>query len=603
MVNRISTRASNTQLLSYLYKTQTRLQDLQYQMTSQKLSPDFKGISGSSKYLLSLKNKNDAIAGYMKNNDIMNTRLDVTSSAMDGIDSTFRDFKKLLGTFNAQTGKSQQDIKNIQDSAYRSLLSIQAYLNTSVGGEYVFSGARANTKPVDLGSGSLTDFQAKYDGAAVTYPTTRDADIANFSLNRDANNQANWLTFKQDDDGNAATAGVSSITATTAQFANLKVGSTIDVTGTANNNGAYTIKAITGGGTTIQVETRMLTNENNVVPAVVTLPDGTTLDSSKFTDLTFNRAGDSITAAAAGSLSSLAVGSTFTVSGTAQNNGTYTVAGNTAGTTVTIVPKKMVDEGTAATPTLAYTGSMTITHVVGADDTIAAGAGTFSNVTPGMRITIAGATNAANNNTFTVTSVAADGSSIGVREDTLVTEVTPGASTASVPNADGAVSSVHYYSGDNLTLTHRVDDKRDFKLDVTAISPAFEKGIRALALIAQGKLGTEGGLDQNLKRGNDAMYLLSDAIDGSGAGASPYGAELAGNVNDRKIQVGYAQVLLKQATDGHTKFSGFLEAQIAKTENSDPLKTLTQVLDDQRALEASYQTLARIRQLSLSKYM
>jgi len=722
MADRISNLATSNQLMSYLSKSQNRLMDLQYRMTSEKVSPDYKGISKSAQYLLGLESTRDNIAGYMKNNDIMNVRLDISSAAMDGIQTNVSEFKKSLKTFNGQSGKTQTNIKEIQQQAFNSLLSMQAYLNTSVGGRYVFAGGRTDTVPVDLNLTTLSDFQAAYDGATVTYPTTREANTENFSLNRDTTGKSNWLTFLQDGDGNAATTGSSTITSTsTGQFSNVSAGSTIEITGTASNNGTYTVASVDATGTTVTVNTRMLTNEannagasvtvgpnsaNNVAQAdkitmagtivagdaysvtingitktatdagvgtLVALRDslisqinadpaisplvtasasgadgislvskapgvpythavattdaggaiansiaisavtanvtaaGSVLNSTNFTDLSFDRATNRMTVGAASlgtnALSTLTVGATITISGTAQNNGTYTVAAVAAnGDTADIVPKKLTDEGTAATPTSTFTGAQTFAVVVGGDDTITAVAGAYSNVKAGMSITIAGATNAGNNTNFTVTSVAADGSSISVRE-TVIAETSGAGSTAIVSNADGTIASKSYYAGDDLTVTHRVDENRSLQFDLNGLDPAFEKAIRAMAIIAQGEFGTEGGLDQNISRVENSIYLLESAYDGTVAGTPPYGTEQTSSIRDLLITSGYQKVLLNQTTESHKTYTGFIEGQIANIENADPLETITQLLDDQRALEASYQTLARIRELSLINYM
>ena len=348
----------------------------------------------------------------------------------------------------------------------------------------------------------------------------------------------------------------------------------------------------------------MLTNEANNAAAVITKPDGSTLTSTNFTDLSFDRANNRITvgAASAGTnaLSSLTVGSTFTVSGTAQNNGTYTVAAvATNGDTVDIVPKMLTDEGTAATPTLRFVGTNQTFTVNAGDDTVSAAAGTYSAVKAGMKITFANT--ASNNSTFTVTSVASDGSSINVRE-TVVAEG-PTASDATITNADGTIASKKYYFGDELPQTHRVDESRSFDFDINGLDPAFEKAIRAMAIIAQGDYGTEGGLDQNLSRASEAIYLLDSAFDGTAAGTPPYGTEQTGDIKSLLITSSYQRVTIEQTTETHKSYTGFLETQIANIENADPLETLTRLLDDQRALEASYQTLARIRDLSMVNYM
>jgi len=603
MTDRIANLPTSNLLMNYIYKTQNRLLDLQYQVSSQQKSATYSGISKSTQYLLSLEHSSDTIGAYIKNNEIMDVRLDITSTALTGISTDVEDFLSNLKTFNNQAGKTEENIETIQKQAFNALKSVEAYLNTPVGSRFAFAGGRVDTVPVDLGLTTLADFQSTFDGAAVSYPTTRDAHVENFSFSKDSSGLTNWLTFEQDGDGVTTTAGTGTITATTAQFANVTVGTTIQVSGTANNNGYYTVTAVTGGGTAIEVETRMLTDEANNAAAEITLPDGTTLDATNFTDLSFVRSTNRITVGAASSgtnaLSSLAVGSTFTVSGTAENDGTYTVAAldGTNGDYVDIVPKKLTDEGTAATPTLDFTGNQTFTA---ADNSIAAAAGTYSDLSAGMEIDITGTVS--NNFTYTISSVSSDGSTIYVSGAT-VTDEGPVASDADVTEADGTIASKRYYYGDELSLTHRVDENRSFEYTLNGLNPAFEKAIRAMSIIAQGDYGTEGGLDQNISRAENAIYLLGSATDGLVSGTPPYGTEETGNLDDLLIDISYQKVLISQTTESHTSYKGFLDEQIANIENSDPLEVITRLLDEQNALEASYQTLARIRQLSLAKYL
>ncbi|MDA1024067.1 MAG: hypothetical protein O2817_12115 [Proteobacteria bacterium] len=77
----------------------------------------------------------------------------------------------------------------------------------------------------------------------------------------------------------------------------------------------------------------------------------------------------------------------------------------------------------------------------------------------------------------------------------------------------------------------------------------------------------------------------------------------ASNLEQVGLDLTFDQLLLSDTNKKHDQFIGFLESSIAGVENADPLDTITRLLDDQRALEASFQTLARIRQLSLINFL
>ncbi|PCI42461.1 MAG: hypothetical protein COB46_00295 [Rhodospirillaceae bacterium] len=807
-MSRIGTYASQQQLNNYLFKVQDRLNKTMIQVTTEKRAQDYKGIGYDTQRLIGYEIDISTFTRYQKNNDIEDVILKSTEPALTAIESTMSDFRKSMTSFNSDNVVDEDSIRVIQQQAFLAMQGMQSFLNTEVNGRYLFGGNRMDSAPVDLQLSSLEDFQARYDGNTVNYPTSREMHNESFDLSADSAYQVNWLTFKQDADGVTTSAGTSTITASTAQFSNVSVGSTIDITGTASNNGTYEVSAISNGGKTLSIRTVMLTDEaataapsltptasiNSAIAQIDTVTlggtvgevgdkysviingtevsyttDGTeaTLDairdklvlainansqvnanitaaadtagkltitartagrsqnvsasavnnpasatndntainitttanaastfstnpltSANFTDLTFNRSAGTITAGKIGSLNGLTVGSTFTISGSAQNNGTYTV--ETAGpTTITIKQKKLTDEGGSSVlnlgpTTLGYTvnpgddtisgvatqfsgvsigdkitvtgattagnngtftvtavavdgssvdiaealaltevgtgdemaqvttsapltlrfgpGNMTFTNNATANDTITAAAGTFSNLTAGMTITTGGTVS--NNSTYTIASVSTDGSSIDVLE-TLVTETATGDEIAQVALADGSIKSVSYYQGDTFSRTHRVSKNREFNIDLNAQDPAFERAIRAMGMIAQGKFGTAGGLDQldNQHRIKDAIDLIDLSLKANSSTNAQYEAGFTSSMEQVFIDLGYQRSLIKDTNDNHLRLTGFYQERVAGLENADSLTAITQLLDDQRALEASYQAMATIRQLSLQNFI
>lgn len=812
-MSRIANYASQQILNSYLQKVQQRLNNAQVQLTSEKRAQDYMGIGYDTQRLVSYEVDVQTLTKYKANNDIQDIVLQSTEPALTGIETTIQDFRKAMTSYNTQNVVNEDSIRTIQQQAFRSLQAMESYLNTEVNGRFIFSGNRTNTAPVNFGLSTLAAFQQKFDGVNTTYPTTRDMHVESFDISKDSAGQTNWLTFTQDSDGSTLTSGSSTITSTTAQFANVTVGSTIEITGTASNNGTYQVNAVSNGGKTIQVKTVMLTDEaataaptltptgtintaiaqvdtvtlagtvgdtgdtysvvvngtsvtyttdgteasinvirdnlvalinaNGTIAANVTAAPGgagaltltavtagnaqtvtssatnvalgtndntassltttanaaSTLSTSPltavdFTTLTFNRAAGTITAAKAGAFTGLVAGSSFTITGSAQNNGTYYV--ETAGTTqITIKQTKLTDEGgsmpvnygpaapgltltangganddtivgpagtftgavagmkialtgttggtnngvytintvsadgstvtidevlpggtqaLAATlmaqvrsaspvPTLSFgPGNLTFTKNASTFDTISAAAGTFSNLSAGMKITTAGT--ASNNSTFTIVSVSSDGSSVNVLE-TLTTEAATGDEIATVPLAAGTVKSVSYYQGDTFTHTHKVSKNTNFTVDLNALDPAFERAIRAMGLIAQGKFGTAGGLEQtaNAHRLTDAVNLVDLSLNANDTTNPQYEIGYTNNLEQAFITLGYQRSLMNNSNEIHTRLIGFYESRISSIENVDPLDVITRLLDDQKSLEASYQAMATIRSLSLHNYL
>lgn len=708
-MSRISNFSSNTTLVNQLLRTQGRLFDLETQVSSQKKSQDYLGISVNSQRLLNLENTKSQLDRFINNNTQQSVRLSIEETVIDGLQTAVKDFKQILANYETGNERDQEAVTLVQSQAQQALLNIQNFLNTDVAGRFIFSGSRVTNEPVEFGVNTLSTFQALYDGVNVTVPTTRDAHLERFSYTQDENNKAvefvdptNFLSFAQDADGNAATGGNGSITATSALFANVAVGATITVADTTSNDGTYTVSSISSDGRTVEVKTTMLTDEANALLTNIGYRDSTSpteelsIDSSDYGDLTFDRAANTIVASTADGLTNLAVGARFTVTGTSLNDGDFTVVSND-GTTVTVASNKLTDEGIGSgntffdsfagsqvvftdngsgtdtiaveqfggagavpdvfnglavgdTVTLTNTASNNITFTInaisadGSTITVDEGVtnetdlntnfsgsnsfsydagtqlaftgstksivmedlsgtaipGAFSALQVGMSITTTGTTS--NNGTFTIATVSSDGSSLTVTETITDEDDVNGARVQSFA-ASGNISATPYYSGDSSSTSHRTSELRSFDTGLTGIDPAFEKAIRAMKIILQGEFGSDGGLDENPERIAQAQYLLESSLELTVSGTPPFGTELTSNIQQLQQNNGFNQALLNDQNDLHKDFIGFIDSAVADIENSDPLEAITRLLDDSRALEASYQTFSRIRQLSLVNFL
>jgi flagellar hook-associated protein 3 FlgL len=227
----------------------------------------------------------------------------------------------------------------------------------------------------------------------------------------------------------------------------------------------------------------------------------------------------------------------------------------------------------------------------------------FGGLSVGMKITTSSMPTSSNNATFTISSISSDGSTITVDEDILASETdTDGARIISF-GAAGTISANSYYDGDEQTTTHRVSKTQSFTSDIDGIDPAFEKGIRALQMIAQGVYGTAGGLDQNTKRVDDALALIKSSLQRATSDTLPFGAELSGNIEQLEIDIGYQRFQMQTANEININLTAFFDSAVADIENADLQSTVVKLLDDQVALEASYQAYSRISQLSLTKFL
>jgi len=433
-MSRVADLASTNELLSFLFKTQRRLQEAEVQVASEKKSQDYAGISTQAQRLLNMENTRDQLERFVTNNELMDLRLETSETVTANITQTIRDFREAVFQYEQHGLTDEQRVLDVQSAAFRALTSLQTDLNIDIDGRFLYGGARVTDLPVDLNLTTLTAFQTAYDGDSVVYPVSRAAHVETD------------VTLPQTTTGN------------------------LTITGT-----------------------------------------------------------DTIQAATAGSLASLSVGSTITISGSVLgNDGTYTVVSNNGSDTITI------------------DGNLTV-----------------------------GAT------TIAVTNTVANGTETGA-----------------------TITASSYYNGDNVNVTHRVDKDRDFTIDLNASDAAFEKAIRAMGIIAQGVFGTNGGLDQHPERIEQALFLLNSSLEiTQSTTPPPFGTELSSNMTGVERDIGFQRVLIDQTNERHNSLISFFEGRIASTENIDPLDAITRLLDDQQALEASFQVLSRVKQLSLGNFL
>lgn len=459
------------------------------------------------------------------------------------------------------------------------------------------SGSNNKTYKVDSVDGTNSVLTLKAATATIDIPDDPALDVNDFGD----------LTFSRSGD---------TITAEYANaFSSLSAGDVITVGGTDENNGTYTIASVSADGKTVTIEPKKLTDEG--------LSGNTYMNQFTNTDIEFTASSktievrqDGTTTAVPNIFKGLAVGDRITVTNSTSNNSTFTIASIASDYSSITVEETVVDETDTdganfagsgnnfayiSGTQLAFTDATNTIELQDAGGTAVAGA--FSSLSVGQTISLTGSSY---DDAYVITSIASDGSSITVSDPngTITADAVDAAEVQmQVFGAGGTIGSSSYYRGDDLAITHRLDGDRSFDFDIQANDPAFEKAIRAMKLILQGEFGTEGGLDQNQDRIADAQYLLSSALERNVEGDPPFGDEEIGSIEQVSQDIGFDQYLIKTVNQTHTDFIGFLEKSVADIENADPLDSITKLLDQQNALQASYQTFARIRQLSLTNFL
>jgi flagellin-like hook-associated protein FlgL len=270
----------------------------------------------------------------------------------------------------------------------------------------------------------------------------------------------------------------------------------------------------------------------------------------------------------------------ITISGSASNNGAaaYVVTAIGGGNTqFTVRSAATITDGALSFAAGAHGG---LSFDTAAGTITAATASSLTNIKVGDTISVSG--------------------SVGNNGDYVV--LSNNGTTLSVA-ATTTLATQGYYKGDTQVLSQRVDRHREVEYGITAASPVVDKIMRALGLIAQGTFGTAGGLDKNTARIDQALYLLNDAIQGPAAGTAPFGTETRADFSMLQLTLGTTQYTVKQTNERLKPYVGFLENSIGEIEGIDSAEAITKLLDTNRVLEASYQSLAQIRSFSLMDFI
>jgi flagellar hook-associated protein 3 FlgL len=141
-----------------------------------------------------------------------------------------------------------------------------------------------------------------------------------------------------------------------------------------------------------------------------------------------------------------------------------------------------------------------------------------------------------------------------------------------------------YYTGNGTELSVRIDDNYDLSYGVTADAPGFEELIRSLRLAADANVGPP----QDRNRLEESLRLAKGAIQ---------------DIPTITSQIGSAQAAIENIQSKHTDFKQFADKAIGDISNVDVTEAVTRLSEDQVTLEASYQVIARLSQLSLSRFL
>ena len=142
-MTRVSTVGQNQLLLVDLLRTQKSLVDTQKQITSGKISSDYKGMAPNVATLMGAKNVLARTEAFIQSNKDLERVLEVQNAAMQGLVDISTDLRRLvMGAINTTSGLA---LRTRMDDLFATAVSL---LNSQDGGRYIFGGTRTDTAPV-----------------------------------------------------------------------------------------------------------------------------------------------------------------------------------------------------------------------------------------------------------------------------------------------------------------------------------------------------------------------------------------------------------------------------------------------------------------------
>lgn len=208
------------------------------------------------------------------------------------------------------------------------------------------------------------------------------------------------------------------------------------------------------------------------------------------------------------------------------------------------------------------------------------------------------------NGKYTVVGVSDDGKSLIVKTDKFPEYGT----TVTFPaTGNQTLQTDSYYQGGSLATTHRINENTVMSMNVTAESSAFEKLFRAVGNIAQGNLldmrdplETLDDVDENraYNRVMDSLALLDNALE-----STPNTKEINGDLTSIHYSIVSKIDLIKSTIEDQTIMQNSLENYIGSIKSVDQKEAVTMLLQEIQNLNASYQVISQMNQLSLLNYI
>jgi flagellar hook-associated protein 3 FlgL len=145
----------------------------------------------------------------------------------------------------------------------------------------------------------------------------------------------------------------------------------------------------------------------------------------------------------------------------------------------------------------------------------------------------------------------------------------------------------YFYTGDNVDLTHRIDDDVEIDFSMRANEDAFTELMEALVVMIDDADVHPGGTFDSDKSDFVVDRLIS-AID---------------KLQTQAQKLGFAATRLESANEDLETYVTFTQNEVGEIQDVDPTEAIVRMQEAALNLEVSYQATARINQLSIANYI
>ncbi|SDE76032.1 hypothetical protein [Rhodospira trueperi] len=560
MISRVGTFAQRSSLVQQMTTLQQRMYESQTQLVTEKKSQDYTGISSASFRLVSVETELSGVQRFRQTNAIAETRLSVMNTAVTGIKDSLHSMRDQINSLdvlsiknNVLNGDELDKLESLQQFAFGRLQEISSLLNSKADDDYLFSGGRTDRTSAKLPFGSLKEFQDFYDGTTITYPGSRindtlpsasqarGAHVANVEL-KPAEYTPPLVAGGGPPPATPYTLTINPVTA----FDNIPAGSTIRLTDGNDVTDVYTVLSNAGAGTL-----ELSGGQNGKDPTADFDLASVTVETITYyggDDLELeHRISEQRTLELGINAKDPAFEKAIRALGIlAQGSLTHDVTANLGTLTFDEAPPGAL-LANPDPPTLAL-GDITGGWVQ--SDQLNA----FDDIQVGETVSFSSDRNNFENGDKAFKVVGKDNDGVGVSR--LYFEAVPDYDVVDI-------------AGTGTTET----------LDTTTDAQVFTRAFKP-------------------DRIRDALALLNDAINHNATSS-----EMSSDIEEISQRIGYMQITVDTALENSLGYETFLENRIGAFENVNTMVAAARLQDDVRALEVSYQSYARVSQLSLQNYL